>query len=240
MRVLRDRLPELRVAVALAGPNVEVLLAGSPPTKSGTITERHAMLIGLGVGLLLGVLAALLLELLDDSIRTQQDLVRVAGADVPVLGTIPPTRSRDAGVVVLEQPASPAAEAYRSLRTAVLFAVADRARCIAITTATHAEREDRDGHQSRGVDRADGRTNGPRRLRHALSACPRRLRSPERHRVHVARVRRARREVAAARCRATTGCSCSRPGPSRRNRPSCSRHRAVTRCSPGCMPTTRS
>ena len=55
------------------------------------------MLIGLGVGLLLGVLAALLLELLDDSIRTQQDLVRLAGADVPVLGTIPPTRSRDAG-----------------------------------------------------------------------------------------------------------------------------------------------
>ncbi len=135
MRVLRDRLPELRVAVALAGPNVEVLLGGSPPGKSSTITERNAMLIGLGVGLLLGVLAALLLELLDDSIRTQQDLVRIAGADVPVLGTIPPMRSRSARVVVLEHPASPAAEAYRSLRTAVLFAVADRARCIAITTA---------------------------------------------------------------------------------------------------------
>jgi capsular exopolysaccharide synthesis family protein len=135
MRVLRDRLPELRVAQALAGPDVEVLRAGSPPASSGTITTGHAMLIGLGVGLLLGVLAALLLELLDDSIRTQQDLVRIAGAEVPVLGTIPPTRSRGAGAVVLEQPASPAAEAYRSLRTAVLFAVADRVPCIAITSA---------------------------------------------------------------------------------------------------------
>lgn len=135
MRVLRDRLPELRVAVALAGPNVEVLMAGSAPTRSDTITVGHAMLIGLGVGLLLGMLAALLLELLDDSIRTQQDLVRVAGVEVPVLGTIPPARSRDGKVVVLEQPASPAAEAYRSLRTAVLFAVADRAQCVAITTA---------------------------------------------------------------------------------------------------------
>lgn len=135
MKVLRDRLPDLRVAQALAGPDVEVLRAGSPPTSSGTITTGHAMLIGLGVGLLLGVLAALLLELLDDSIRTQQDLVRLASAQVPVLGTIPPARSRDGKVVVLEQPASPAAEAYRSLRTAVLFAVADRAQCIAITTA---------------------------------------------------------------------------------------------------------
>ncbi len=137
MRVLRDRLPELRVAQALAGPDVEVLRAGSPPTSSGTITTGHAMLIGLGVGLLLGVLAALLLELLDDSIRTQQDLVRVAGAEVPLLGTIPPTRWRDGKgkVEVLEQPASPAAEAYRSLRTAVLFAVADRVPCIAITSA---------------------------------------------------------------------------------------------------------
>jgi non-specific protein-tyrosine kinase len=81
------------------------------------------------------VLAALLLELLDDSIRTQQDLVRVAGPEVPVLGTIPPARSRDGKVVVLEQPASPAAEAYRALRTAVLFAVADRVPCIAITSA---------------------------------------------------------------------------------------------------------
>jgi Mrp family chromosome partitioning ATPase len=37
-------------------------------------------------------------------------------------------------VVVLDQPASPAAEAYRSLRTAVHFALANRTRCIAITT----------------------------------------------------------------------------------------------------------
>ena len=156
------------------------------------------MLIGLGVGLLLGVLAALLLELLDDSIRTQQDLVRIAGAEVPVLGTIPPTRSRDAGVVVLEQPASPAAEAYRSLRTAVLFAVADRVPVHRDHDGTHAGREDRDGHQPRGVDRTAGRTHGPRRLRHALSACPRRLRHPERHRVHVVRVRRAPHGLAAA------------------------------------------
>jgi capsular exopolysaccharide synthesis family protein len=139
---LRARLPDLEVAIALAGPNVEVLRGGAAPTSASTINTRHAMLIGLGIGLLLGVLAALLLELLDDSIRTREHLVRIAGADVPVLGTIPPARTSAPGMVVLEQPMSPAAEAYRSLRTAVQFVRAERARhnghafrCIAVTSA---------------------------------------------------------------------------------------------------------
>ena len=134
VNALRSQLPGLQVAVALAGPNIVVLQGGVPPATASSITTQHAVLIGLGVGLLLGVLTALLLELLDDSIRTRQDLLRIAGSDVPVLGTIPPARSRAAAVEVLEQPASPAAEAYRSLRTAVHFAVADRTPCIAITT----------------------------------------------------------------------------------------------------------
>lgn len=135
IKALRAQLPGLQGAVALAGPNVLVLQRGLPPTSASSITVRNAVLIGLGVGLLLGVLTALLVELLDDSIRTRQDLLQIAGPGVPVLGAIPPARSRAGAVLVLDQPASPAAEAYRSLRTAVHFAAADRTRCIAITTA---------------------------------------------------------------------------------------------------------
>ena len=190
MRVLRDRLPELRVAVALARTEHR-----GAPRRFTTHQVRHhhrrghAMLIGLGVGLLLGVLAALLLELLDDSIRTQQDLVRVAGPEVPVLGTIPPARSWDGKVVVLEQPASPAAEAYRALRTAVLFAVADRVPCIAITSA-----RTRDGKTETAANLAVSTAQlGERTI---LVDCDMRfphvhdvLRHPERHRIHVTRVR---------------------------------------------------
>src|SRR5439155_18318058 len=88
-----------------------------------------------GAGLLFGVLAAFLLEFLDDSIRTRQDLLSVAGGDVPVLGVIPAPRSARAEVVSLTAPNSPMAEAYRSLRTAVHFAGSDRSQCVAITTA---------------------------------------------------------------------------------------------------------
>ena len=96
---------------------------------------REALLIGLGAGLLFGVLAAFLLEFLDDSIRTRQDLLNVAGGALPVLGVIPVSRSSRAEVVSLADPYSPAAEAYRSLRTAVHFAASDRKQCVAVTTA---------------------------------------------------------------------------------------------------------
>ena len=134
-QALRSQVHGLQVDAALAATNVEVLRTGVPPSSASSMTGWQAVLIGLGVGLLLGVLAALLLELLDDSIRTRQDLLRIAGPDVPLLGAIPPARSRAGAVVVLEQPASPAAEAYRSLRTAVQHAGAGRTRCIAVTSA---------------------------------------------------------------------------------------------------------
>ncbi len=96
---------------------------------------RESLLIGLGAGLLFGVLAAFLLEFLDDSIRTRQDLLNVAGGALPVLGVIPVSRSSRAEVVSLTDPYTPAAEAYRSLRTAVHFAASDRKQCVAITTS---------------------------------------------------------------------------------------------------------
>ena len=135
LSALRGRLTDLQLEVPFADQDVQVLRRASPPTSPSSITLREALLIGLGVGLLLGVLAAFLLEFADDSIRTRQDLLRAAGTDLPVLGVIPVVARRRAEVVSMTQPSSPAAEAYRSLRTAVHFASADRDRCVAITTA---------------------------------------------------------------------------------------------------------
>ena len=117
-----------------AGTNVQVLRRAVPPASPSSMSLREALLIGLGAGLLFGVLAAFLLEFLDDSIRTRQDLLNVAGGALPVLGVIPVSRSSRAEVVSLTDPYSPAAEAYRSLRTAVHFAASDRKQCVAITT----------------------------------------------------------------------------------------------------------
>ena len=131
---LQSRLNELDLDRTLAGEEVQILRRGSEPSSPSSISQREVLLIALGIGVLLGVLAAFLIEFLDDSIRTREDLLRVAGPDVPVLGVIPVPRASRADVVSLTQPNSPAAEAYRSLRTAVHFAGSDTNRCLAVTS----------------------------------------------------------------------------------------------------------
>ncbi len=78
--------------------------------------------LGLVVGLMLGVGLAFLFETLDERIRTKDDLERVSGW--PAIGLIPIIRGATNGehdLATLEAPTSPAAESYRSLRTAVQF-----------------------------------------------------------------------------------------------------------------------
>ena len=78
-------------------------------------------LIGLGVGL------AFLAEYLDDKVNTTEDVGRF-GHGVTVLAEIPAHTAwrdgRDTHVVSLEDPNAPQAEAYRSLRTALLLLLA--------------------------------------------------------------------------------------------------------------------
>ena len=92
-------------------------------------------LIALGAGLLLGIALAFILELLDDSIKTREDLQQALGDEVPVLGVIPRMRTLRPEIVSLQKPASITAEAYRSLRTAVYFVGIDRGGCFEITSA---------------------------------------------------------------------------------------------------------
>src|SRR3990170_9020147 len=61
---------------------------------------------------------------MDDSLRGRDDLEQLLGA--PVLAVVPKVtswrRKKDAKLMSLEEPTSAAAEAYKTLRTSVLFA----------------------------------------------------------------------------------------------------------------------
>ena len=82
-------------------------------------------MIGLAVGLLVGLGAAFTVESLDDAIRSKDDLEHAA-PNVPVMALVPMIGSwRDRAkpfLVTMTEPTSPAAEAYRSLRTSLQFA----------------------------------------------------------------------------------------------------------------------
>ena len=75
--------------------------------------------LGIVIGLIVGVGLAFFIEYLDTSVKTIDDVERALQA--PVLGVIP----QNVGILLEEGPDTPHAEAYRVLRTNVLFSRKD-------------------------------------------------------------------------------------------------------------------
>jgi tyrosine-protein kinase Etk/Wzc len=124
------------IGAATIHPYIEIMDAASPARRVGVGPGRQTAL-GLLVGLVLGVLAAFLLEYVDRGIKTSSDVERAV--DIPVLGLIPlgtrlgegggpagaPRRRRAIPLVALTSPEDPSAEAYRALRASLTFVNAE-------------------------------------------------------------------------------------------------------------------
>lgn len=122
--------------VTLSQPAIPSFTPVSPKTSRNVI-------LGLIAGALLGCGVAFFREYLDDSVKTEADLSRAAPG-VVMLGVVPViTDWNDASssvVVSLTEPRSPAAEAYRALRTSLQFLVADEVpKVLQITSARPGE-----------------------------------------------------------------------------------------------------
>ena len=134
------QLEQLQVTRDLTGSGgVEVLAqADEPDTPSSPDTVANVVIGGL-VGLLTGIGVAFARDRLDDSVRSKDDVERLTA--LPTLGVIPKVAG-DAGpdLVSLQAPTSPAAEAYRLLRTSVKFLGIDSpARTVLVTSAAPSE-----------------------------------------------------------------------------------------------------
>lgn len=115
---------------------MEDALAPSSPSSPNHL--RH-LLVGAGLGLLAGLVAAFLRRLLDVNVRTTTDARQAAGAGL--LGVVPqdPTLAV-ARTTALPEPSPRAAEALRQLRTNLRFAaVDDPPRTIAFTSSNPGE-----------------------------------------------------------------------------------------------------
>jgi capsular exopolysaccharide synthesis family protein len=131
---------QLAPTTAEGQPTVEgttVTPAVAPSAKSAPRTTLN-VLIGLLAGLVLGIGAAVVRDLLDTRVRTPEDLARVTG--LPLLATLdtPPGADAKRDLVVLTAPRSPAAEAIRSLRTAVQFTGRPGQPLTLLVTSSHA------------------------------------------------------------------------------------------------------
>ena len=118
---------------------IESIQPPTPPTSAESPNLLRRIVAGTALGLFAGLAAAALRHTLDTRIRTQADLEAVTTA--PVLGAI--GYDPDAGrrpLVVHDDPRSPRAESFRSLRTNVQFLdLDDAARSFTVTSAVPSE-----------------------------------------------------------------------------------------------------
>ena len=109
------------------------------PTTPISPRPRRDLALGAALGLMVGGGVALLLESLDRSVRSPGEVSALAGS--PILALVPKRKDADEHPVLAPQDAgTPAAEAYRVLRTAVRFVDPDRAvRSLVITSPSAAD-----------------------------------------------------------------------------------------------------
>jgi capsular exopolysaccharide synthesis family protein len=150
---LQLKLKESNLAAGLNTASVTVIDEALLPLGPVSPDVRTNVMIAAAMGLLLGILGAVILDSLDDTLRTTDDVELFSG--LLSIGAIPHfqssgrgSRSEDAGeepgerrrLISITAPASPTAEAYRALRSSILLSAIDNPlRTLVITSAFMSE-----------------------------------------------------------------------------------------------------
>jgi capsular exopolysaccharide synthesis family protein len=137
------KLNEIQVDRALQSNGVQLVARAPVPASPSSPKPARNAVLALGFALVLGVGLALLVDYFDDSVKTKDDVAKVAPG-VPLCGLIPVVpgwKDRlQTHVIALEDPTSPVAEAYRALRTSVqLLSLDEPLHTIQITSANAGE-----------------------------------------------------------------------------------------------------
>ena len=134
---LLQRLKEVSVTSGLTSNNISIVDEARPPLFPFSPQPGRYALIGMGLGLLLGLALAFMREMLDDSVKHPDEIEPSYG--LPVLGLIPLVkksgRSGRVAALVHDDPRSPFAEAYRSMRTALQFSTTEGAPKLMMVTS---------------------------------------------------------------------------------------------------------
>jgi capsular exopolysaccharide synthesis family protein len=134
---------ETGIAGGVRTSNIRIVDRAEVPRAPVKPNKPRALLLALVVGLFGGVGLAFLLEYLDDTIKDPAEIGRFV--DLPFLGSVPSFEIRAKGtptidqIVVLE-PKSVFAEAFRLVRTSIMLSLPDRPpRTLAVTSPTPGE-----------------------------------------------------------------------------------------------------
>jgi succinoglycan biosynthesis transport protein ExoP len=120
---LLQRYKEIGVAGGVGANNISVVDLANVPENPRSPSWPLNMTLALVLGLSLGGALALLLDYLDDSFRSPEDIERELG--LPVIGVVPRPNDGNDIAEELADSRSAAAEAVRSLRTGLQFATSE-------------------------------------------------------------------------------------------------------------------
>lgn len=151
--MLNEKYEEARISEAAKSAGVEIVDTAKPPEFPIKPRKKLNILFGMLFGLALGVGITLLIDLLDDTIKTPEELERMA---LTALGTIPIVNIEDirrrlkrqgkeltaqdevrleSKMITRFSPKSPISEAYRSLRTNIQFSDIDNPKRVILMTS---------------------------------------------------------------------------------------------------------
>jgi len=143
---IREKLEESKLNVAIKVGNTQLLDTAQYPRRPSSPDHQHDIIIGLLFGLGAGIFLAFLIEYLDNTLKTIDDIEKY---NLGVLGIIPSignpdkkqrrwliaknrslsnsnTRGLKRRLITKEDPKSPVSEAYRSLRTSMLYSTTEK------------------------------------------------------------------------------------------------------------------
>ncbi len=118
---------------------ITVIEPAQLPRQAIVASNTVTVATSAAIGFVLSAVAAFVLEFLDDTVKTSEQLTRLM--EFPTLAGIAKIRSDESGLITISKPHSPIAEAYRVLRTAIQFAIADdrQARLLLVSSAVPEE-----------------------------------------------------------------------------------------------------
>lgn len=115
---------QMAVAEAMAVSDMKMVEPAKQPDRADSPKLLAFIILGGLVGMCAGAALVFLLEYIDDSIRSQED-VKIAWS-LPVLGFIPRYKLKNGRFIDSVPPTDPLAESYRAVRSGIAFAGVDQ------------------------------------------------------------------------------------------------------------------
>ncbi|MBN1558890.1 polysaccharide biosynthesis tyrosine autokinase [candidate division KSB1 bacterium] len=151
--LLQEKYQESRITEVGQMGNVRIIDPAKKPKEPILPKKKLNLFLGLIIGMGLGVAIAFMMEYIDDSVRTMEDLDAL---HLPLIAAIPNIRPEQSNGLIAKmakledpevnainerlvthlRPKSPVSEAYRSLRTNILFTAPENPKQIIMMTST--------------------------------------------------------------------------------------------------------